>query len=116
MGPYLVAGGRARQGAAIPGGRGLSRAGNISGGRGSCRAGMGSNLVAGLRAGQVWGQGQFECYCHQAAPQQAPQSPLEEQLPLQLHSQAQSLLWCSLSLQHMMNFVMQTMPAKPKHH
>ena len=80
-----------------------------------CRAGVEPYLVAGLRAGQGWGQGQFECCCHQAAPQQAPQSPPEEQLPLQLHSQVQTPLWCFLSLQDMNYFVMQTMPAKHNH-
>ncbi len=80
-----------------------------------CRAGVEPYLVAGLRAGQGWGQGQSECCCHQAAPQQAPQSPPEEQLPLQLHSQVQTPLWCSLSLQHMIDLVKQEMLAKRKH-
>ena len=89
--------------------------GSKPGGRGSNSAGVGPYLVAGLRAGQGWGQGQFECCCHQAAPQQAPQSPPEEQLPLQLHSQVQTPLWCSLSLQDMMYWVKQTLSEERKH-
>ncbi len=89
--------------------------GVIPSGRGSSSAGVGPYLVAGLRAGQGWGLGQFGCCCHQAAPQQAAQTPPEEQLPLQLHSQVQTPLWCSLSLQYMKYLVKQTMLAKRKH-